>query len=364
MDTLSHIVLGAAIGEAMLGKKAGRKAMFYGALGGNLPDIDVLGILFLSDSQQLLFHRGITHSIFFAVLISVLFGWFSKRWFKDNSINWINWTWLFFVAMLSHLLLDSLTCYGLGLFEPFSNYRISFNTIFVADPFYTLPFLVCILLAINSKIGSAQRTKWNKAGLWISSLYLIFAILTHQYVYSVMEQSFKVQQFVSDDFTVTPTPLNTFLWMGYSHDKDGAWIGYYSIFDKNKKIDYYRVNRNDSLLTPFETHFKKDFSSDEMKKWVPDNQNLNTFSEEKEKTVQDLKQLSKGNYIITKEDSIVYFNDIRFGQVSGWDKPDSPYAFKYNLNKNADNKRALNRTRYKESTYVVYSSLVNRIKGK
>jgi inner membrane protein len=79
MDSLSHIILGAAIGEAILGKKAGRKAMFYGALAGNLPDIDVLGIFFLSDSQQLLFHRGITHSIFFAVLISVLFGWFSKR---------------------------------------------------------------------------------------------------------------------------------------------------------------------------------------------------------------------------------------------------------------------------------------------
>jgi inner membrane protein len=336
MDSLSHIILGAAIGEAILGKKAGRKAMFYGALAGNLPDIDVLGIFFLSDSQQLLFHRGITHSIFFAVLISVLFGWFSKRWTRNNPINWINWAWLCFAAMLSHLLLDSFTCYGLGLFEPFSNYRISFNTIFVIDPFYTLPFLICTLLAFNAKNNGQQRTKWNKAGLWISSLYLIFAILTHQYVHRVMEQSFKEQELVSDDFTVTPTPLNTFLWMGYSHDKDGAWIGYYSIFDKTKKVDYYRVQRNDSLLTPFE----------------------------KEKTVQNLKQLSKGNYIITKEDSIVYFNDIRFGQVSGWDKTDGPFAFKYNLSKNADNKRALNRTKYKESTYVVYSSLVNRIKRK
>jgi inner membrane protein len=336
MDTVSHIILGAAVGEAILGNKIGRKAMFCGALVGNLPDIDVLGILFLSDSQQLLFHRGITHSFFFAVLISALLGWLSKRRFRDNSINWINWTWLFFAAMLSHLLLDSFTCYGLGLFEPFSNYRISFNTIFVADPFYTLPFLICILLAYTAKKGSPQRTKWNKTGLWVSSSYLIFAILTHQYVHRVMEQSFKAQQLVSDDFTVTPTPLNTFLWMGYSHDKDGAWIGYYSIFDKEKKVDYYRVERNDSLLIPFE----------------------------KEKTVQNLKQLSKGNYNITKEDSIVYFNDIRFGQVSGWDKTDGPFAFKYNLNKNADNKRALNRTKYKESTYVVYSSLVNRIKGK
>jgi inner membrane protein len=336
MDSLSHIVLGAAIGEAMLGKKAGRKAMLYGALAGNLPDVDVFGILFLSDSQQLLFHRGITHSFLFVILISVLLGWLFKRWFRYSPIKWVNWTCLFFIAMLSHILLDSLTAYGTGLFEPFSNYRISFNTIFVADPLYTFPFLFCILFAFKAKNGSPQRTKWNETGLWISSSYLIFAILTHQYVYSVMEQSFKEQQLVSDDFTVTPTPLNIFLWMGYSHDKDGAWIGYYSIFDNEKKVDYYRVQRNDILLLPYTN----------------------------DKSVKNLKQLSKGNYIVTKENSIVYFNDIRFGQISGWDKPNGSFAFKYILSKNADNKRALNRTKYKESTYVVYSSLVKRIEGK
>lgn len=336
MDTLSHIVLGAAVGEAILGKKAGKKAMLYGVIAGNLPDIDVLGIFFLSDSKQLVFHRGITHSLFFAVLLSALFGWFTKRWFTDKTISWIHWMWLFFAAMLSHLMIDSLTCYGMGLFEPFSSYRLSFDSIFVADPLYTLPFLVCMIFAFKAKIGSLQRRKWTTIGIGISSFYLIFAILNHQYVQHIMEQSFKEQKLVSDHFTVTPTALNTFLWMGYSQDKNGAWIGYYSIFDKKKKVDYYRIPRNDSLELPVKNN----------------------------ETIKNLKQLSKGNYFISKEDTIVYFNDIRFGQVSGWDKGDGPFAFKYNLNKNADNKRALNRTRYKESTYVVFTSLLQRIKGK
>lgn len=151
-----------------------------------------------------------------------------------------------------------------------------------------------------------------------------------------MHRSFKEQQLLSNEFTVTPTPLNTFLWMGYSHDSNGAWIGYYSIFDKQKKINFHRVQRNDSLIV----HLEKDIA------------------------VKNLKQLSKGNYIITKEDSVLYFNDIRFGQVSGWNKADGPFAFKFNLNKNADNKRALNRIKYKESTYEWFAILVNRIKGK
>lgn len=334
MDTVSHIVLGAAVGETILGRKIGRKAMLYGAIIGNIPDIDVLGIFFLSDSKQLLFHRGITHSLFFAVLITALFGWFCKKRIKNN---WMLWTLMFFAAMLSHLLIDSFTCYGMGFFEPFSQHRISFNTIFVVDPFYTLPFLVCMGLAFRAKNKTPLRKKWTIIGLWISSTYLAFTILNHVYVQNVMKQSLEEQKLAFDHFTVTPTPLNSFLWMGYSHDKNGAWIGYYSIFDKYKKIKYHRQQRNDSLLIPFQN----------------------------KELVKNLKVLSKGNYCISKEDSIVYFNDIRFGQVSGWNTiADETYAFKFNLNKNADNKRALNRLKYKESTSDWFVSLVNRIKGK
>ena len=42
MDSLTQIVLGAAVGEAVLGKKVGNKAMLYGAIAGTIPDLDVL----------------------------------------------------------------------------------------------------------------------------------------------------------------------------------------------------------------------------------------------------------------------------------------------------------------------------------
>ncbi|MGB0250280.1 MAG: metal-dependent hydrolase, partial [Flavobacteriales bacterium] len=46
MDSLSQIVLGAAVGEAVLGKKLGNRAMVWGAVAGTLPDMDVLGQFF------------------------------------------------------------------------------------------------------------------------------------------------------------------------------------------------------------------------------------------------------------------------------------------------------------------------------
>ena len=48
MDSLTQIVLGAAVGEVTLGKKIGNKAQLIGAIAGTLPDLDV----FVTMSQE------------------------------------------------------------------------------------------------------------------------------------------------------------------------------------------------------------------------------------------------------------------------------------------------------------------------
>jgi len=336
MDSLTHIVLGAAIGEAVLGKKIGRKAMLWGALADTIPDFDVFASPCVSDAQQLLIHRGITHSIFFILVMSPLLGWLFSKWFKKAEVSWKRWSLLFLLGMSTHIFIDSLTAYGTGWFEPFSSYRVTFNTIFVADPFYTVPFLICILIALIAKNGSPRRVKWNKIGLWISSIYLVFTIINKWHVHDHMSTAFAEQKLTADDFITTPTLLNNFLWMAYSHDSLGTWIGYYSIFDKTEKIDFKRVERNDSLLKPFEG----------------------------DESLRLLKQFSKGHYIITKVDSAVYFNDVRFGQMVGWDETDASFPFSYRLNKSADNSMALDRGKFKIPLSEAFASLVDRVKGR
>ena len=49
MDSLSQIVLGAAVGEAALGKKVGNRAILWGAIAGTLPDMDVLLRFFVDE---------------------------------------------------------------------------------------------------------------------------------------------------------------------------------------------------------------------------------------------------------------------------------------------------------------------------
>jgi hypothetical protein len=63
MDSLTQAVLGAAVGETVLGKKVGNKAPLWGALAATLPDLDVVAYPFYDAVDRLGVHRGFSHSI-------------------------------------------------------------------------------------------------------------------------------------------------------------------------------------------------------------------------------------------------------------------------------------------------------------
>ena len=61
MDSLTQIVLGAACGEAVAGRKLGNRAMLWGAIGGTIPDLDVFAGFFTDEITSTAFHRGFMH---------------------------------------------------------------------------------------------------------------------------------------------------------------------------------------------------------------------------------------------------------------------------------------------------------------
>ena len=125
MDSLTQIVLGAACGEVALGKKIGNKAQLFGAIGGTIPDLDVIiGALFYQNEiDSMAFHRGFMHSLVFAVFATVIFGFFFYEMYnkgkRKNTTHLKDWMLLFLLSVGTHPILDSFTPYGTQLFFTF-----------------------------------------------------------------------------------------------------------------------------------------------------------------------------------------------------------------------------------------------------
>ena len=85
MDSLTQIVLGAAVGEVCLGKKIGNRAMFWGGVAGTIPDLDVFALFWLSPLDSLVTHRGYSHSLVFAVLFSFLIAYLVKLYYDSGA---------------------------------------------------------------------------------------------------------------------------------------------------------------------------------------------------------------------------------------------------------------------------------------
>ena len=129
MDSLTQIVLGAAVGEATLGKKVGNKAMFWGAVAGTIPDLDVIANFFVDNVTANELHRGFSHSILFSILMAPIFGWIIAKLYKNKEADWKDWSKLMFWGLFTHPILDAFTTWGTQLFWPF-DYKVAFNNIF------------------------------------------------------------------------------------------------------------------------------------------------------------------------------------------------------------------------------------------
>ena len=247
MDSLTQIVLGAACGEAVLGRKIGNKALLFGAIGGTIPDLDVLvgSLLYNNEIDAMLFHRGLMHSVFFAVLASFLFGWLAYKLYNSgkriDTTTQKDWILLFFLSLFTHPILDAFTPYGTQLFAPFSNYRVAFNNIAVVDPMYTIPFLLCMIILMFFNRQHQKRRLWLKLGIGMSSLYLLFTVFNKLYVDSVFKSSLAEKGLSYKRFSVQPSILNTILWYGIAETEDNYHVAFYSLLDTSNHFSEWQV---------------------------------------------------------------------------------------------------------------------------
>lgn len=335
MDSLTHIALGACIGEAFFEKGFGKKAMIWGALSQSIPDIDFITSFWLNTPESLLAHRGFTHSILFALLIIPVFALTAEKIHRPHNIAFKTWLLFFGTEIFAHLFIDGYNNYGVGWFEPISHLRYSFNAIYVADPFFSIAPGMAIFMLVILNSHNPRRKFWWKFGVWLPLVYLGYCTLNKININRDVKEILISQHIPNERYFTTPAPLQNWLWYVVSGNDTGYWVGFRSVFDRKKEINFQYFPKYDSLLSK-----------------------VNDREE-----VQKLKRFSQQMYTVEKWGDTLVFNDLRFGQVIGWKEPRGKFVFHYFLQHPNQNTLVVQRGRFAKWDATILMALWKRIKG-
>ena len=248
MDSLTQLAFGAACGEAILGKKVGRKALIWGAILGTLPDLDVL-IPLGSPVDDFVYHRGFSHSLFLLTALSPVFAWLITKVHGNTKPLFNKWMLLTFVVLNGSVLLDLFTIYGTQIFWPFDTTPHAIPALFIIDPLFTLPILIGVSSALFLK-----NHRVNFIGLCLSLAYLIWALGVSVLINGKMEEKLNEQGVPYSQFISSPAPFTTLLWRTVGIHNDQYFETYYSLFDGDAPLSVNFYPRNLSLMTGMDEH--------------------------------------------------------------------------------------------------------------
>ena len=305
MDSLTQIVLGASVAEATLGKKIGNKAIVLGAIAGTIPDLDIVSRFFVDDLTASVMHRGFSHSLLFPLVAAPILAWVLKKIYSSyTDVSFNDWFKMFFLAIITHPLLDAQTTWGTQLFWPFE-WRVAIENIFIIDPIYTLPFLTFLILTAFQDRLSKKRKLYNSLGLIISSAYLLLTLSFKGIAHYEIAKALEENNIEYKDINTRATYFNSILWSGQVELESSYIFTYFSLFDKSKPVFTKKFPKNHNMLQPFIY----------------------------QKKIQQLIILSNGNYLMTKENNELIFWNLKLG-LKGFDENASPYIWSYVIKNN------------------------------
>ena len=295
MDSVTQIALGAAVGEVVLGRRVGNRALLWGGLCGLLPDLDVL-IPYADAVKSFTYHRGFSHSIFVLTALTPLVVWLILKVHPATRTYRRGWFTLVFLAFVTHILLDGLTVYGTQILWPLATPPVMWSTIFIIDPAYSIPLFGGVTAAaiMSRNIGRGHRIA--VICLALSTLYLAWSIGAKLYVEQTARQALARQSIVYQKVLTVPTAFNTVLWRVLVMDGRGYYEGFYSLLDKDSNIHFTRYTSNEELLDGLAAHWP----------------------------VKRLQWFTHGFYATHQRDGAVIFTDLRMGM-------DSQYFFRFKV---------------------------------
>jgi inner membrane protein len=318
VDSITQATLGAVMGELVLGKRLGNRALAWGALFGTLPDLDVVVAPLLDHAANLWWHRGPSHSLLVMVLAAWgLSPWLAKLW-KRDKVSRARAGGFVFAAWSTHVLIDCFNVYGTSVLWPFSDHRAGFNHLFIIDLFFTLPMLTALvwLAFLRSRKQLPRRRRLNAWGLGISSAYALLSVGMKFAASAGFEADLARRGVEYQRRMEAPTPFNIILWRAVVDRGDELWVGYRTVWEgRDTPVRWTIYPRGAEALAGME----------EMRE------------------IQTLKWFSDGWWIARRHAKGVWIGDLRFGEARAWEAKkgvvDNRLSFSWNVLQDAKGER-------------------------
>ncbi|NLD70517.1 MAG: metal-dependent hydrolase [Limnobacter sp.] len=247
MDSLTQVVLGAAVGTAVMRRRtAAWKAALWGGICGTLPDLDA----FIDHGNAVLnmtLHRAESHALFWLTLVSPVLA-FAIAALNRELDRFRRWWLAVWAVLITHPLLDAMTIYGTQLALPFSDWPWGVGSIFIIDPLYTLP----LLFGLGTTLAMRGPNRWraNSIGLLLSTAYLAVGVIAQAAVENQVRSALAAagdEKAATLPILVTPTPFNTLLWRIVVMRADSYDEGFVSLLDGDRPPRFESHDRGSEL---------------------------------------------------------------------------------------------------------------------
>lgn len=163
MDNLTHAAIGVVIGRGLKRREGdGAAAAWVGALASNLPDIDLITRPLFADPKlgYLVHHRGHTHTLVVALLMSPLAAWLGgrvagRRWAERSPEERRRLYEIAGVGGALHIGADAMNNYGVHPFWPVWSDWIYGDRVFIVEP-----LLLAALLPYCAASAASRGSRW------------------------------------------------------------------------------------------------------------------------------------------------------------------------------------------------------------
>jgi len=238
MDNITHSLTGALAAkivetskQSAEDQKGTHRVLFWlMVLCANLPDADALLNLVGDPFFVINQHRGLTHSLLFAPVLSFFPALLAYRFssFKNLKALWMT----ALVGVYLHIFFDVVTTFGTQLFAPLSAERYSLDWMFIIDPIFTGIMALTLFLV---KRASRHRKAFALAGGLFVISYLLLEMVSHQVAYYRLKETVREQRIAAQKISALPQPLSIFRWTGLVQTEEAVLQSFFSLFDTAEK---------------------------------------------------------------------------------------------------------------------------------